>query len=135
MVAKAQGQLPPLVQNIFEAENNIRQLAASGNATFEQMERYAMVAGIAPQPDPAVPSGIWTLHPDGYYIRFFPQGYSRTRVQIFVPQELMSERPDLVYDGPSGIACPANVGSQRLAQTNEPIDANYELKLKTACNP
>jgi hypothetical protein len=119
---KAKNQLPSALQSVFEAENNIRRLAASGNSSYEEMERYAILAGLAPQPDPEVPSGIWSLHPDGYYIRFFPRSYSITRVQIYVPKELISQKPDLVYDAPNGIACPANVGAQRLAQTNEPIN-------------
>ncbi|MBD1392443.1 hypothetical protein [Mucilaginibacter glaciei] len=133
IMIKAKDQLPAAIQNIFEAENNIRRLAASGNSSYEEMEKYAIIAGIAPQPDPAVPSGIWSLHPDGYYIRFFPSGYSITRVQIYVPKELINTKPDLVYDGPKGIACPANVGSQRLAQTNEPLNPDYTKKLTTIC--
>jgi hypothetical protein len=72
LVNKAKDQLPPAAASIFETENNIRQLAASGNASYEEMEKYAIIAGLAPKPDPEVPSGIWSLHPDGYYIRFFP---------------------------------------------------------------
>lgn len=135
MMSKAKDMLPPIAQRIFEAENNIRQLAASGNASYEEMEKYAILTGIAAQPDPSVPSGTWSLHPDGYYIRYFPSGYSVTRVQIYVPQELADQKPGLVYDAPNGIACPANVGSQRLAQTNEPLNPDYSKKLKIVCNP
>lgn len=134
LMDKAKGQLPPAVQSVFEAENNIRRLAASGNSSYEEMEKYAVLAGIAPQPDPEVPSGIWSLHPDGYYVRYFPSSYSVTRVQVYVPKELISTKPDLVYDGPNGIACPANVGAQRLAQTNEPLNPDYTKKLKIICN-
>jgi hypothetical protein len=134
LMDKAKSQLPPAVQSVFEAENNIRRLAASGNSSYEEMERYAILAGIAPQLDPEVPSGIWSLHPDGYYIRFIPLGYSVTRTQIYVPQELISTKPGLVYDAPYGIACPANVGAQRLAQTNEPLNPDYTKKLKIVCN-
>ncbi|MGY4539282.1 hypothetical protein ACVW0P_003716 [Mucilaginibacter sp. UYNi724] len=134
LMDKAKGQLPSAIQSIFEAENNIRRLAASGNSSYEEMEKYAVLAGIASQPDPDVPSGTWSLHPDGYYIRYFPSGYSITRVQIFVPQELVSTKPGLIYDAPNGIACPANVGAQRLAQTNEPLDPDYTKKLKIVCN-
>jgi len=135
VMEKAKDQLPPAVQSVFEAENNIRRLAASGNSSYEEMEKYAMMAGLAPVPDPEVPSGIWSLHPDGYYIRFYPHGYSKTTVQIYVPEDLISTKPGLVYDAPNGIACPANVGSQRLAQTNEPLNPDYNKKLKTICNP
>jgi len=134
VVDKAKDQLPPAAQSVFEAENNIRRLAASGNASYDEMEKYAILTGLAPQPDPEVPSGIWSLHPDGYYIRFFPHGYQRTTVQIYVPQELINTKPGLVYDAPNGIACPANVGAQRLAQTNEPLNPDYSKKLTIICN-
>jgi len=94
-----------------------------------------MLAGLAPAPDPEVPSGIWSLHPDGYYIRFYPHGYSQTTTQIYVPKELVDTKPGLTYDGPNGIACPANVGAQRLAQTNEPLNPDHTKKLKTICSP
>lgn len=134
VMEKAKDQLPAGVKAVFEAENNIRQLVASGNYTYADMEKYAIVAGMAP-PRSDVPSGIWTKHPDGYYIRYFPSGYSVTKVQVYVPKELMANGKKLVYDAAGDIACPANTGSQRLAQTNEPLEANYSLKLSTVCNP
>lgn len=133
LVEKAKDQLPSGLQSVFEAENSIRRLAASGTSSYEDMEKYAILAGLAPQPDPDVPAGIWSLHPDGYYIRFMPQGYSVTKVQIYVPKELIDTKANLVYDGPNGIACPANVGAQRLAQTNEPLNPDYTKKLTTIC--
>jgi hypothetical protein len=133
IVKKAKAKLPTAVQAAFEAENNIRQLVASGNYTYAQMEEYAIVAGMA-APRPDIPSGIWTLHPDGYYIRYFPFGFSRTRVQIYVPAAVIAAGTALVYDAADDIACPANTGSQRLLQTNEPIGADYSIQLKNNCN-
>lgn len=134
VMEKAKDQLPSGVKAVFEAENNIRQLVASGNYTYADMEKYAIVAGMAP-PRADVPSGIWTKHPDGYYIRYFPSGYAITKVQIYVPKELVANGNKLVYDAAGDIACPANTGSQRLAQTNEPLNPNYGIKLVTVCNP
>ncbi len=133
LMEKAKAQLPQPIQAVFEAENNIRRLAASGNATYEEMEHYAILAGIVPTVDNDYPSGTWSLHPEGYYIRYIPRGYSVTETQIFVPQELADTKPGLVYDGPNSIACPANTGAQRLIQTNEPLQPDYSLKLKTKC--
>jgi len=134
VMEKAKDQLPSGVRAVFEAENNIRQLVSSGNYTYADMEKYAIIAGMAP-PRSDVPSGIWTKHPDGYYVRYFPSGYSITRVQVYVPKELLAGGTKLTYDAAGDIACPANTGSQRLAQTNEPLEANYSLKLTTICNP
>ena len=134
VMEKAKDQLPSGVKAVFEAENNIRQLVSSGNYTYADMEKYAILAGMAP-PRADVPSGIWTKHPDGYYVRYFPSGYSITKVQVYVPKDSLANGNKLVYDAAGDIACPANTGSQRLAQTNEPLNANYSAKLSTVCNP
>ena len=44
-----------------------------------------------PTPDSAsrkIPEGRWSYHPGGYFIRFFPSGYSRTEVQVYVPEPM-----------------------------------------------
>lgn len=134
LMDKAKDKLPDNLKAIFEAENKIRQLVASGNYSYDEMEKYAILAGIAPARTD-IPSGIWTLHPDGYYVRYFPSGYSITKVQIYVPKELILNQngTKIIYDATNDIACPANVGSQRLAQTNEPLNPDYKIKLKTLC--
>lgn len=134
VMQKAKDQLPQGIQAVFEAENNIRQLVSSGNYTYAELESYAIVAGMA-TPRNDVPAGIWTLHPDGYYIRYIPSGYSITKVQVYVPKELIAKGEKVIYDAAGDIACPANTGSQRLAQTNEPLNPDYKLKLTTICSP
>jgi len=133
-VQKAKDKMPAGLQAVFEAENNIRQLVSSGNYTYADMEKYAILAGMAP-PRTDVPRGIWTKHPDGYFVRYLPSGYSVTKVQVYVPAVLVSSGTKLVYDAAGDIACPANTGAQRLAQTNEPLEPDYSIKLSTVCNP
>lgn len=133
VLAKAKDQLPAGLKAVFEAENNIRQLVASGNYTYADMEKYAIIAGIAP-PRTDVPNGIWTKHPDGYYVRYFPSGYAITKVQVYVPKEIIADGKSIIYDATGDIACPANTGSQRLALTNEPINPNYAIKLTNICS-
>jgi hypothetical protein len=130
LMEKAKDQLPNNLKAIFEAENNIRNLVTSGNYDYSDMEQQAIIAGFA-SPRKDIPSGIWTLHPDGYYIRYFPSSYSITKVQIYVPASaiLATNGKKIIYDATNDIACPANTGSQRLAQTNEPLDPDYSIKL------
>jgi hypothetical protein len=134
IINQAKAKLPESVQTVFEAENSIRGLITSGNYTYQEMEKYAILSGFAP-PRTDYPSGIWTLHPDGYYIRYVPSGYSITKVQIYVPKELIISLngKSLIYDATDDIACPANTGSQRLAQTNEPLNPDYSITLKILC--
>jgi hypothetical protein len=110
--------MPPAVRAIMEAENNIRRLVETGSDSYEDFERFAILAGVAVPDHPNVKRGMWALHPDGYYIRYMPEGYSKTKVQVYVPDT----KGQVIYNAVGTIACPANTGAQRLAQTNIPIE-------------
>lgn len=109
--------VPPAVQTVMEAENNIRRLVETGVDSYEDFERYALLAGMATVDRADVKRGMWSLHPDGYYVRYLPEGYSKTKTQIYVPKE----KGQVTYNAVGTIACPANTSAQRLAQTNIPL--------------
>jgi len=85
---KAFGHLPPLVRRSLEAEAELRELFTQGSPSFEELERVAVVRAVAPEQEGGreVPRGRWSYHPDGYFIRYFPHGYSRTVTQLYVPE-------------------------------------------------
>jgi len=89
----------------------------SGSATYADLERIAVLGGSAPRGEGSqgVPSGRWSLHPDGYYIRYIPSSYSSTRVEIWVPQG--SPTAGKEYDPATHIAVPGNTSRQRLIQS------------------
>jgi hypothetical protein len=64
----------------------------------------------------------WTLHPDGYYIPGFPLVMQYTKYRLYVPKTLLVTGKQIVYNATNDIACPTVMGSQRLAQTNEPLN-------------
>ncbi len=121
--------VPAPVQTVMEAENNIRRLVETGVDSYEEFEKYAMLAGIATADRRDIKRGMWTLHPNGYYVRYFPNGYSRTKVQVYVPEE----KGKITYNAIGTIACPANTGAQRLAQTNLPIDKKNNEDFTNPC--
>ncbi len=84
---KAVASLPPDVQRIRQAEADLRAALTSGTRTYEEIEQIAVLVGEPPpqEGDRVVPGGRWSYHPDGYFIRFRPFGYSQTRVEIHVP--------------------------------------------------
>ena len=123
--------MPPAVQAVMAAENKIRNLVETGVDRYEDYEQWAVLAGFAPVDRPDIVRGKWSLHPDGYYVRYFPQGYQKTTVQIYVPDDLNTA--NLYYNAVGDIACPANTGAQRLAQTNEPI--GVDIKQQTKIDP
>lgn len=113
-------KVPDELRSIVEAESRLRQMLTNPGASFEQMEAVAVLAGMAPQGPGSreVPLGRWSLHPDGYYVRYIPSGYSHTRVEIWVPQE--SDAVGRVYDPALHIAVPGNTARQRLIQSARP---------------
>ena len=110
-------RVPGPIRQVVEAEANLRNLLADPTASFADMERVAVLTGaVGMGPGSrAVPSGRWSLHPDGYYVRYMPQGYSYTVTQIWVPQG--SPAVGREYDPATHIAVPGNTSRQRLVQS------------------
>jgi hypothetical protein len=105
------------VQSVLRAESDLRGMLTTGAGSYADMERVAVLGGAAPRGEGSVdtPSGRWSAHPDGYFIRYIPSGYSQTLVQIWV--EPGSTGVGRVYDPAQHIAVPGNTSRQRLAQS------------------
>jgi hypothetical protein len=133
------GQIPQQLQMVLNANNNLRQML-SQNTTFQQLEQIAVLAGIAPASDMArnVTRGRWSYHPDGYFIRYFPEGYARTQVDVFVPFEgnvdvnkkgkvtavrnNSTQEKAVVFNPADMVAVPANRSSQRIGISPVPVE-------------
>lgn len=115
--------LPREVRQVMQAEADLRGMLTSPGTSFAELERVAVLAGMAPvgRDSLDVPTGRWSFHPDGYYIRYLPQGYSNTRVQIWVPAD--GEAAGREYDPALHIAVPGNTARQRLIQSGRPYRA------------
>ncbi|MEP0815012.1 MAG: hypothetical protein HRF49_10150 [bacterium] len=98
---KAFGNLPPGVREIYEAEARLRQTLTSGYSSYSELEAIAVLAG-DPQGDkgPEIPRGRWSVHPDGYFIRFFPHGYSDMHMEMMCPQkcDVARDSKGRIYD-------------------------------------
>jgi hypothetical protein len=114
---RAMGSVPGPVRQVLQAEGQLRQMLTTPGTSFAQMERVAVLSGAAPRGEGSrdVPSGRWSLHPDGYYVRYLPSGYSSTRVEIWVPQG--SPAVGKEFDPATHIAVPGNTSRQRLIQS------------------
>jgi len=92
---KVFGELPSGVRKIYEAEAKLRQAMTSGTSTFEELEAIAVLPGEPPKHDgPVIPSERWSYHPDGYFIRYAPSGYSDMHLEITVPDICTVERDE-----------------------------------------
>ncbi|MEM7736629.1 MAG: hypothetical protein AAF267_12650 [Deinococcota bacterium] len=105
-------QIPAPVRQVYIAERRMRNLINQADSSYETLEDVAVLTGAAPAASliREIPRGQWAAHPDGYLIRYFPSGYSRTRVEVFVPPEQSS----VLFDPSRTVAAPANTGAQRL---------------------
>lgn len=112
-MTKLTSNLPEPAKTIIEIENKIRGLMYQANASYDQIESLAMLGGVAPA-STSFPSGIWGLHPDGYYIKYLPHSYSKTEVVIYVPKKAGT----IQYLPVGDVAVPASRGCQRLGQSN-----------------
>lgn len=84
--------LPTPIQKILEAEYAIREKFEKGIATYEELEKLAVLTGEFPGFNDVreVVEGRWSKHPDGYFIRFFSDNYKETKMQLYVPENIMS---------------------------------------------
>jgi len=113
----ALGGVPAPVRQVLEAEAQLRRMLTTPGTSFAEMERVAVLSGAAPRGEGSrdVPSGRWSIHPDGYYVRYLPSGYSSTRVEVWVPQGSPSVGKE--YDPAAHVAVPGNTARQRLIQS------------------
>lgn len=111
------GGAPPGVRQVLEAESRMRSLLSGPSYSYAELERVAVLAGQAPRGSGSqdTPSGRWSAHPDGYFIRYIPTSYSQTLVQIWVVKG--SGGVGKAYDAAVHIAVPGNTSRQRLAQS------------------
>ncbi len=116
-LAKLIGGAPPGVRQVLEAESKMRSIMSGPSYAYADLERVAVLAGQAPRGAGSVdtPSGRWSAHPDGYFIRYIPSSYSQTLLQIWVVAG--SAGVGRTYNPATHIAVPGNTSRQRLAQS------------------
>lgn len=90
------GKLPNELRKVFEIEQQLRQRLTAATATYAEIEGIAVLAGLAP-PGHVIrptPGGRWSFHPSGYFVRYMPSGYQRTRIQVYIPPPITVERDE-----------------------------------------
>lgn len=88
-IQKFRAEIPPSVYKVFAAESQLRSLYGKAGASYEQFESLAMLAGMAPRDMVReVSKARWSWHPNGYFIRLTPHGYSTTKVDVYIPMQV-----------------------------------------------
>ena len=101
------------------ANNKLKQLFELGTSSYELFERIAVLQQPSEIRRATVSKDQWYKQPDGYYLRYFPSGYQRVKVQVYVPERSLDSSGKkygnyLLFDPVTVMAVPANSNSQRL---------------------
>lgn len=87
LLDRAFDKLPSEVSQVLRAEAKLRNMLTKTHATYEELERIAVLSGNPPEDEEEdVPYARWSLRPEGFFIRYFPHGYSKTTIEIYVPE-------------------------------------------------
>lgn len=94
LLEKAFENLPEPARQVMEAEARIREMLTKTHASYEELEEVAVLHGDPPhqEGDRKVPLGRWCFHPDGYFIRYFPDGYKRMHIELYAPESFRIKR-------------------------------------------
>jgi hypothetical protein len=131
MMDEAFEGVPPAVRSVLEAEARLRRKMTQGEASYEELEQVAVRFGAAPREegDREIPSGRWSFHPDGYFIRFFPEGYTNNNIQIYVPHDCLIEK-----DARGRITAVCDRAAQRIEieydDNTQPLAVNSDPEVK-----
>lgn len=90
---KLRESLPDAARQTFDAESRLRTEFGRSNARYEDFERAAVLPGPSKESQARnVPEGRWSVDQSGALVRYFPNGFRTTRVQVLVPERFTVER-------------------------------------------
>ena len=86
--------VPAPARRLLEAENEMRRLLGTADASYADVERVAVLSGAIPASEATflVPKGRWSYHPAGFFIRYAPFSYSTLRIDIYYPEKFEIRR-------------------------------------------
>ncbi len=118
VMAQLTSHLPPSLKKIAEVENKMRSLFSKAGSTYADIERLAVLSGAAVIDHPEYERGVWSKHIGGYSVRYLPSGYSKVKIEVYIPKELGT----VIFNAVSDVAMPANTDAQRLGLSNIPVN-------------
>jgi hypothetical protein len=112
--ARAMAPLPPAMNGWVDLHATLRAVISNPNAGFAEIERLAVRSGLPPRNGPHIPRGRWSAHPSGAFVRYLPEGYSKTTIEVYVPPGPSGVNHPITFDPRGDVAVPASTSSQRL---------------------
>lgn len=101
------------------ATSRLKDLFELGTSSYDLYERLAVPRQPSVINNSAKNPEEWHWQPAGYYLRYFPSGYQRTKVQVYVPAASKEQIANassnyILFDPVKIMAVPANSNAQRL---------------------
>lgn len=103
--------IPEINQNNWYS--NMRQLFEIGSSSYGAYENIAVLRQPSVKYRNSKSRESWYWQSQGYYVRYFPEGYQKVRVQVYVPS-IQQKQDYLLFDPVTMMAVPANSNAQRL---------------------
>jgi hypothetical protein len=99
--------------------NSMKDLFELGNSSYEAFEQIAVLRQPSVIRNPDYKKEQWYKQEGGYYVRYFPNGYQQTKIQVYVPKGTLDHDGKrsgsyLLFDPVTRMAAPANSNAQRL---------------------
>lgn len=89
-------KVPEPVRQAMQARAELRNMLSDAVPDFSALEQVAVLSGDPPEEKggEVVPKERWSYRPGGFFVRYFPSGYSDTRTQVFVPPDVQVVKDD-----------------------------------------
>jgi hypothetical protein len=94
LLYQARGKMPSALHKVFEAEAKLRNLLTVPGTSYSELERIAVLTGTPEwgKGSREIPGCRWSYHPNGYFVRYKPEGYATTFIELSVPSKLTIAR-------------------------------------------
>lgn len=104
---------------ISPALSSMKNLFELGNSSYEAYEQIAVLRQPSTIRKADYKKDQWYKQDGGYFVRYFPSGYQRTKIQVYVPKGTLDQDGKrsgsyLTFDPVTMMAIPANSNAQRL---------------------
>ncbi len=101
------------------SQNDIRKLFDLSVRSYEAFEQLAVVNTPSRILRTDIKQDQWYQQKEGYYVRYIPCNYKQTRIQVYVPGNMVDSAAHesgnyIVFDPTSWVVVPANSNAQRL---------------------
>lgn len=108
-------------------QNNLQKLFDLGTSSYDAYERLAVLNSPSEIRHPEFKRDQWLKVEDGYYVRYYPNSYKQTKIQVYVPTSVADSTAAalgnyVVFDPVSMLAVPANSNAQRLGVGGPVVD-------------